>query len=140
MLTVLYDADCGVCRHTARTLQMLDSRRRLWFLPLQRFAATSAGDPARSELEARLHVRDDRGRWHAGGAAALAIASVVPLLTPLAFVGRLPGMGRVADLVYDFVARNRAAISGVLGVDSCRFSPDDLSPRDAVPAQREGRP
>ena len=144
MLTVLYDADCGVCRHTARTLQMLDSRRQLSFQPLQRFAAASADDPPRSELEARLHVRDDRGRWHAGGAAALAIAAAVPVLMPLALIGRLPGMGRIADLAYGFVARNRHAISRWLGVDSCRFTPNDLSPGDAARAQRrtqrEGRP
>lgn len=127
MNLVLYDADCGVCRHTARTLQMLDTRRQLRFVPLQQFVATAAGDPLRSELEARLHVRDGRGRWQAGGAAALAIASALPVLRPLALVGRLPGMSRVADVAYDLVARNRHMISRWLGVDSCRFTPHDLS-------------
>ena len=129
MLTVLYDADCGVCRHTARTLQVLDAHRRLRFQPLQQFVATSPADPTRAQLEERLHVRDDHGRWQAGGAAAQAIASSLPILMPVAIIGRLPGMGRVADAAYDLVARNRHVISRWLGVDSCRFTPEDLSGR-----------
>ena len=123
-LTVMYDADCGVCRHTAQTLRTLDRRRMLRFAPFQDFVPTAAGDPARRELEAALHVRDERGEWHAGGDAALQIARVVPTLAPLALVGRLPGMGRIAEAAYELVARNRHAISGWLGVDRCSFDPD----------------
>lgn len=125
-LTVLYDADCGVCRHTGRTLRILDRHQRLRFAPLQGFVPTAAGDPGRGELEAALHVRDERGDWHAGGDAALQIARVVPALAPLALVGRLPGMDRVAEKAYEAVARNRHAISGWLGLDRCRFDPDLL--------------
>jgi len=123
-VTVLYDADCGVCRHTARTLRLLDQRRRLRFSRLQDFVPTLAGDPSRGELEAALHVRDERGEWHAGGDAALQIARVVPALAPLALVGRLPGMSRIAETAYEAVARNRHAISGWLGVERCAFDPD----------------
>jgi len=144
MLTVLYDSDCGVCRHTARTLQMLDSRRRLRFQSLQQFVPASPRDPTRAQLEERLHVRDDHGRWQAGGAAALTIASAVPVLVPVAIVGRLPGMGRVADAAYELAARNRPAISRWLGVDSCRFTPEDRFGGAATHSerrdQREGRP
>ena len=122
-LTVLYDADCGVCRLTARMLRILDWRGRLSFAALQGFVPTVAGDPARGELEAALHVRDYRGEWHAGGDAALQIARVVPALAPLALVGGLPGMNRIAEMAYEVVARNRHAISGWLGVDRCRFDP-----------------
>lgn len=123
-VTVLYDADCGVCRHTARTLLTLDLRHRLQFERLQDFVPTAVGEPARRELEAALHVRDERGEWHAGGDAALEIARVVPALAPLALVGRLPGMDRAADWAYDLVARNRHAIGRRLGVDRCAFDPE----------------
>ena len=123
-LTVLYDADCGVCRLAARMLRILDRRGRLHFAPLQSFVPTVAGDPARGELEAALHVRDERGDWHAGGDAALRIARVVPALAPLALAGRLPGMGRLAETAYELVARNRHTISAWLGVEGCRFDPD----------------
>ena len=125
-LSVMYDADCGVCRHTARTLRTLDWRGRLHFADLQGFVRPAAGDPAAAELEAALHVRDERGGWHVGGEAALAIARVVPALAPLALVGRVPGMDRVADAAYEAVARNRHTISGWLGLDRCRFNPDRL--------------
>ena len=123
-LTVLYDADCGVCRLTARMLRILDWRGRLHFAPLQGFVPTVAGGPTRSELEAMLHVRDGRGEWRAGGDAALRIARVVPALAPLALIGRLPGMGRVAETAYEVVARNRHTISAWLGVEGCPFDPD----------------
>jgi len=123
-LTVLYDADCGVCRHTARTLRALDARHRLRFTPLQGFVAASAADPERHELLARLHVRDTHGRWHRGGSAALRIAEMIPALFPLAMVARLPGARRVTDAAYDLVARNRRALSGWLRLDACRFDPE----------------
>jgi predicted DCC family thiol-disulfide oxidoreductase YuxK len=74
-------------------------------------------------LKAALHVRDERGAWHAGGDATIEIASVVPALAPLAVVGRLPGMALVAEAAYQLVARNRHAISAWLGVERCRFDP-----------------
>lgn len=123
-LTVLYDADCGPCRHTARTLRILDWRERLRFAPLQGFVPTAAGDPTPRALASALHVRDERGGWHAGGEAALQIARVIPALAPVALVGRLPGMARVAGLAYDSVARNRHAIGLWLGVDRCPYDPD----------------
>jgi predicted DCC family thiol-disulfide oxidoreductase YuxK len=123
-LTVLYDADCGVCRHTARTLRALDARGRLRFTPLQAFVAASAADPDREALLARLHVRDARGRWYSGGRAARRIAEVIPALLPLALVARLPGAERVADAAYELVARNRHALSRWLRLDACRFQPE----------------
>lgn len=122
-LTVLYDADCGVCRHTARTLRTLDTGGRLRFTPLQGFVAASAADPDRQALLARLHVRDARGRWYSGGRAARRIAEVIPALLPLGLVARLPGAGRVTDAAYDLVARNRQSLSRWLRLDACRFDP-----------------
>lgn len=122
-LTVLYDADCGVCRHTARTLRALDGRGRLRFEPLQGFVAASAADPARHELAARLHVRDARGRWYRGGSAAVRIAEVIPALFPLAMVAHLPGAKRVTEAAYELVAQNRHVLSRWLGLDTCRFDP-----------------
>jgi predicted DCC family thiol-disulfide oxidoreductase YuxK len=113
-LTVLYDADCGVCRLTVRTLRKLDWRRRLTFMPLQRFTGSAPGDPTRRRLLWALHVRDGRGRWYRAGDAMLRIASELPVLVPLSIVGRLPGMGGPVDVAYRLVADNRQAISRVL--------------------------
>ena len=115
-LTVLYDADCPVCRLTVRALKRLDWRRRLEVVPLQRFIRSADGDPTRRELRSALHVRDESGRWERGGMAALRIASVIPVLAPLALIGRAPGMPGVVDRAYVVVARNRRLISRVLRI------------------------
>lgn len=115
-LIVLYDADCGVCRLTVRALRMLDWRRRLAFMPLQRFTG-SPGDPTRRRLLWALHVRDGRGRWYRAGDAMLRIAAELPVLVPPSIIGRLPGMSRPVEVAYRLVADNRHVISRVLRID-----------------------
>lgn len=114
-LTVFYDADCGVCRLTSVALARLDWRRRLAFVPLQRFTGAA---PTTSELAHELHVRDASGRWWRGGGAALRIARAIPLLMPVAVIGRLPGMRLVVDASYRLVAAHRPAISRALRLTS----------------------
>jgi predicted DCC family thiol-disulfide oxidoreductase YuxK len=131
-LTVLYDADCGVCRVTAAALMRLDWWRRLDLVPLQSFVAEPG--PASAELLEALHVRDGAGRWARGGAAALRIASVIPVLMPLAIAGRLPGMAGVAERAYRFVAGRRHVISRLLDLDRCAL---DLRPDPAADVTRD---
>jgi predicted DCC family thiol-disulfide oxidoreductase YuxK len=113
-LTVLYDAECGVCRLTVRALRMLDWNRRLELVALQRFVRSASDDPTRRRLLWALHVRDARGRWFRAGDAMLRIAAVIPLLVPLSVIGRLPGMSRPIEAAYRLVADNRHAISRIL--------------------------
>ena len=115
-LTVIYDGDCPVCRLTIRALRILDWRQRLEFTPLQSFQPQATGDPGRRELMRALHVRDGEGPWHRGGDAALRIASVVPVLVPLALVGRLPGVSGGVEWVYRLVADHRHLIGRLLGI------------------------
>jgi predicted DCC family thiol-disulfide oxidoreductase YuxK len=115
-VTVVYDGRCPVCRQTIRALRILDWRRRLAFTPLQRFQPRTPGDPSRRELIRALHVRDDQGRWHRGGDAALHIAGAVPALVPLSLVGRLPGLDGPVEAAYRLVADHRHAIGRMLGI------------------------
>jgi predicted DCC family thiol-disulfide oxidoreductase YuxK len=115
-LTVLYDADCGVCRLTVRALRTLDWRRRLAFMPLQRFTGTAPGDPTRRRLLWALHVRDGRGRWYRAGDAMVRIASELPVLVPLSIIGWVPGMSRLVEWAYRLVADHRHLISRVLRI------------------------
>jgi predicted DCC family thiol-disulfide oxidoreductase YuxK len=127
-LTVLYDADCGICRHTARTLRALDRDRQLRLAPLQDYAPRRADDPSIPDLLARLHVHDDRGTWASGGAAFLRVAAQLPLLRPLAIAGRLPGAGMVVEAAYDLVAGHRQQISRWLDLDHCQHRPRPATP------------
>jgi predicted DCC family thiol-disulfide oxidoreductase YuxK len=125
-LTVLYDADCGVCRLTARALDRLDWARRLDLVPLQAFAVDPADEgPSGADLRSALHVRDGAGAWIAGSGAALRIAAAVPVLAPLTLAARLPGGRWLAERAYRWVAANRHAISRALDLDRCAL---DLRP------------
>lgn len=121
-MLVLYDADCGICSHSARFLRRLDADRRLHVMPLQ-----DAGDivdaPSAAALRHAMHVRDQDGRWSCAGAAWIKIASEIPLLRPLAFAARLSPVGSLVDWTYWRVAGNRHRLSHLLGDDACRIEP-----------------
>ncbi len=118
-LRVFFDADCGFCAHSASVLRRLDSKHRLGLVPLQRAAEVVSDAPDIDRLLASMHVRDPAGRWSVGGAAWLRIADEIPLLRPLAFLARLPGLRRLVEPTYALVARNRHRISRLLGDDAC---------------------
>ena len=116
LLTVLFDAECPFCRHTTAVLRRLDHHHRLVFMPLQEAASVLPDAPTRDELTASLHVRNSDGDWVRGGAACLRIAAAVPLLMPLALVGRLPFAMPLIERGYRAVARNRHRLSRLLGL------------------------
>ena len=123
-LTVLYDADCGVCSHVARTLVRADTRRLLSVVPLQ--TAELPDMPPRTELLATLHARNANGEWFEGGAASVEIARRIPFLWPLSVYARLPLAMPVLDLMYRTFAGNRHAISRLLGLKACEVSSSAL--------------
>ncbi len=127
-LTVLYDADCGVCSHVARTLVRADTRQLLNLVALQ--VAQLPDQPPREALIDMLHARDAQGQWFKGGAASVEIARRVPMLRPLGWYARLPLAMPVLDLMYRGFADNRHTISRMLGLKACKVpsrSPTQLS-------------
>jgi predicted DCC family thiol-disulfide oxidoreductase YuxK len=121
-LTVLFDDDCGFCRQCALVLRRLDGRGRIDFVPLQAAATWLPGAPPQSALLASMHALTADGAWVRGAEAWIRIASIVPLLRPLAFVARLPLVRPLADSIYALVAANRHRVSRLLGT-SCRVPP-----------------
>jgi len=117
-LTVLYDADCGICTHTARLLVRLDSRRQLNLVPLQ--SANLPGQPSFDALSDALHAVDTRGRWTVGAAATLEIARRLRMLRPLTSLARLPFAMAALDVGYRTVADHRQQLSRVLGLQVCK--------------------
>ena len=120
-LVVLFDADCGFCSWCATALDRLDWHHRLRFLPLQSAATELDDAPPEEALLVRIHVRDEARGWERGGAAALRIASVVPVLRPLAVAGRLPLMGYAVEAWYRVLSRNRHRLGRLLGLDGCTY-------------------
>lgn len=117
-LTVLYDADCGVCSHTARMLVRADRRDRLRLVSIQ--SAQLPNMPPRGELMDMLHARDENGRWFKGAAASVEIARRIPIAWPLTVYAKLPLAMPILDLMYRAFAANRHTISRMLGLKACR--------------------
>jgi predicted DCC family thiol-disulfide oxidoreductase YuxK len=107
--TVLFDGGCPLCRRTVRGLRSID-----WLGGLRFVDGTNAADRERlapglteTELLVEMFVVDPRGRRHPGYDGCLHLALAVPLLWPLALLGRLPGIRQVGERIYRRIAANR---------------------------------
>jgi predicted DCC family thiol-disulfide oxidoreductase YuxK len=107
---VLYDGDCPLCRKTTAILNRLDWFGRLAFHNCRDAAHIPANaahlDAARMIQE--MHVlTPDRRHALAGFRAVRWIAGRIPLLWPLYPLLFVPGMARLGQRLYLWVARNR---------------------------------
>ena len=109
---IVYDADCGFCTRSAR---WVDADPVAWQdLDLGSVGAT------RAEAEAFAGWLED-GRIRALGAPAIAAALRARggWTRPLGHALDLPGVRRLAAVVYRFVAAHRHRLPG--GTDACRL-------------------
>ncbi len=104
MAELLYDADCGFCKRVLRRYGRF-LRRDVRALPLQEYASTDAR-LSRQELQKAITLVLEDGRVYSG---AEAIARAVGGPARLYFV---PGLRQLANLAYDWVARNRGRLPG----------------------------
>jgi predicted DCC family thiol-disulfide oxidoreductase YuxK len=107
---VLYDGDCPLCRKTVSILKRLDWFDRLRFHNCRDTARIPANtahlDPAR--MIAEMHVlTPDRTQARSGFRAVRWIAGRVPILWPLYPLLFVPGLPRLGQRLYLWVARNR---------------------------------
>jgi predicted DCC family thiol-disulfide oxidoreductase YuxK len=118
---LLYDAECRLCRFTARTVTRLDRRKELAIIPLQ--------DDDAAQLLAAVPVNERLASWRVvstdGGTLAGFGAGAVPLMRAMGFTRAARLLDRVPDdtldRIYGAVARRR----GRLG----RLVPDGPAPR-----------
>lgn len=137
-LTVIYDADCGICFQLCRVLRRLDLRRRLRFVGNDERAAIPEGISAEL-LEQTLVVIDSRQRALVRERGVAEIAHALPLWGLGAGVLlRVPGVAFIARRAYEAFARHRHGISARLGLGSCGVAAE-RPPRVAAPAQPEQR-
>lgn len=107
---ILYDGDCALCRKTTSMLKRLDWFGRLAFHNCR----DAAGIPSHSahldsaRMIQEMHVlTPDRTRALSGFRAVRWIAGRVPLLWPLYPLLFIPGLPRLGQKLYLWVARNR---------------------------------
>jgi predicted DCC family thiol-disulfide oxidoreductase YuxK len=107
---VLYDGDCPLCRKTTAILNRLDWLGRLAFHNCRdatHIPANSAHLDAARMIQEMHVLTPDRRRALAGFRAVRWIAGRIPLLWPLYPLLFVPGMARLGQWLYQWVARNR---------------------------------
>lgn len=118
-LTVVYDADCGLCFRICRVLARLDGEGLLRFVASADRANLPEGLSEEVLAQTVVAVRRD-GRVSLRERALADILGTLPLWgLGLGLVLRAPGVSRLARLGYDFVAKRRHRLSASLGYGAC---------------------
>ena len=109
---VLYDDECPLCTFQMRVLTWLD-----WF-------GTLSLIPLSHESAARLAPHCIRF-----------VGMRLPLLVPVALVLWIPGVIQVAEVVYQWISRNRLLLSRVFGCKgACAILPPRARAQDDLPS------
>lgn len=123
-----YDGSCRTCRRTVAYLGVLDLYRTISFSDRR---ADAAGTD-------HLEAIDERGRPHTGFAALACAGRAVPLLVPLAVLGRAPGLARVGGWLYARLVRHQPLAD--CPADDCQLVTAPLPPELLAAAPARPRP
>jgi predicted DCC family thiol-disulfide oxidoreductase YuxK len=108
--TFYYDGDCGFCTRVVRVMSKLDRRRRVNWVAFQ-FLDALPGDLTRSDLQREAYI--ERGETLEGGFYAFRrLTLLLPPLWLLAPVMWFPGMNKLGEAAYAWIARNRTRLPG----------------------------
>lgn len=113
---LLFDADCGFCRWSARHVLAWDHRGRVRATTIQSDEGESllAGMPFEKRRES-WHLVTPAGRVLSAGAAAPELADLLPGGRPLAYLfGTFP---RATERAYRWVASHRGPLARLLRID-----------------------
>jgi predicted DCC family thiol-disulfide oxidoreductase YuxK len=111
--TMLYDGTCRMCTNQAELVARYDDDQRIELLDMNSPAARARFPqitPADAQRE--LHVVAPDGAIHRGAAAVQQILLLLPSLRGLGECMRLPGMMRLANPLYKWIASNRYLLGG----------------------------
>ncbi|MGI0078307.1 MAG: DCC1-like thiol-disulfide oxidoreductase family protein [Nitrososphaerales archaeon] len=101
---VFYDSDCSVCIKFRKTVEFLDSRNRLTFLPLSH--ASSVVDMPESRLYQSFHFLNSKGEITSGSESIPQLISELPaclVLSKIIFI--IPSGQRLIRFVYSTLSR-----------------------------------
>jgi predicted DCC family thiol-disulfide oxidoreductase YuxK len=108
--TFYYDGDCGFCTRTVRLMSALDRRRRVRWVAFQSLRSMPGG-LSREDLQREAYI--ERGEVLEGGFYSFRrLTALLPPLWPLAPVMWCPGVNRMGEKVYAWVARHRTRLPG----------------------------
>jgi predicted DCC family thiol-disulfide oxidoreductase YuxK len=147
-VTVIFDADCGICLWTCRLLKRFDPCQRLTFIGNDAVLDGSAvkdGEPWRSPagldpklFETSVVVVDAAGRFFLEEKAARRAVRALPFGIVLVAWLYVPGLSWLGRAIYRWVSANRHAISSFFGMGACGVAREPRVPT-AVPTAPLGR-
>jgi len=122
---VLYDDECPMCTFQMKVLSWLDWRHALALVPLSDPQAQEvAPQLTREDLLEAIHCVTPERRIYRGARAIRFVGMRLPLLVPVALFLWLPGVIWIAEIVYQWVSRNRLLLSRIFGCkDACAILP-----------------
>jgi predicted DCC family thiol-disulfide oxidoreductase YuxK len=105
---LIWDGECGVCRRSVAWLEGADRDGRIETVPYQDPSVPDRfpGIPE-DRYQKAMQLVGPRGEWWEGARAAEEMLRLLPGWRRLSFLFRIPGVRRVAAIVYRQVARNR---------------------------------
>ena len=113
---LFYDAECGFCTRIARALARPMKRRGLGIAPLQdpRVSALLGLSPGELLRAARYLAPD--GKQYAGADAFLELAREIWWARPAIWISRIPGVKRLMQTAYSWIAKHRKCNAHVCAV------------------------
>ena len=153
LVTMVYDADCGVCLALARLIKRLDLRQNLAFqgnddleeLILRRDGGALERVVMPKEVTFELVQEtvlaiDAEGHVFTKARAVARMIRALPLGAPIAFVMTLPGIVNLLDALYGVVAARRQSISVLMGKEACGIDSGPHEPEVASVASYRTEP
>ena len=129
--TVIYDADCGLCRTALALILRVDAARALRPLAL----GTAEADRLLADLSppqraASWHLVDPTGHRESAGAAAAPLLRLLPAgRGPAALLDRFP---RTTERAYAWVAAHRSLLGRLIPGDAKRRATRRIDARTAT--------
>jgi len=137
-VTVIFDADCGICLWTCRLLKRLDPWQRLTFVGNDETERLPAGvDPKLCETS--VVVVDSAGHVFSEEKAVRRALCALPFGIVLGGWLYVPGLSHLGRALYRRVATNRLAISSFFGMGACGVPQPPRSAQVATPSPPFGR-
>jgi predicted DCC family thiol-disulfide oxidoreductase YuxK len=109
---LIYDGDCGFCRHWIQRFQRITGPRVDYLSRLDPTCATRFPHIPPTDLEEAVHLVEPGGRTCRGAEAVIRALATTPGARWTAWAyAHLPGLAPVAERVYAWVARHRSGLS-----------------------------
>ncbi len=130
---MLYDNECSLCTFQMKLLAWMDWGNRIALTPLSDPEVAGIAPSLTAEaLREAIHCVTPSGRIYRGARAIRFVGMRVPPLWPLALFLWIPGVIFIAEIVYQWISRNRYLLSRVFGCkDACAILPTRNRPADA---------